>query len=256
MGEKEPIMKKQTSTRIACYCGMVLIIAMAVGCGGGDNSNADNNVNADPLASLEGRDYSGVVDDQIIDDNVIVPNDSTLTLNRATVNGNVYVKSGSQFLATNSVINGNVQAFRADLIDLMQGTFVDGDVQGENTLSVLIRDVMVGGNIQIKEAESPMTTDTLLVEFSTVDGDVQAEKSSGRMKVAESHIGGNVQLVENYTGPYEVTGNQIDGDLQFFKNQGEGTITGNEVMGNLQSKENNPRPYINDNVVHGDLEDE
>ena len=49
---------------------------------------------------------------------------------------------------------------------------------------------------------------------------------------------------------------KVDGDLQFFKNQGPGTITGNYVDGNLQSKENNPRPTISGNTVKGDLEDE
>ncbi len=77
---------------------------------------------------------------------------------------------------------------------------------------------------------------------------MQAEKSRGRIRVIESDIGGNLQVVENYTGPYVLKYNWVEGDLQFFKNRGKGSIIGNHVLGNLQRKENQPRPVIRDNI--------
>jgi hypothetical protein len=69
-----------------------------------------------------------------------------------------------------------------------------------------------------------------------------------------NHVGGNLQFVENKTGPYEIKNNTIKGDLQFFKNKGSGVITENNVEGNLQSKENDPPPTISDNIVKGDID--
>jgi hypothetical protein len=94
----------------------------------------------------------------------------------------------------------------------------------------------------------------LLVQNTTVEGDVQAEKSTGRLRALGNKIGGNLQFVENKRGPYAIHNNRIDGDLQFFKNSGTSTIIKNRVGGNLQSKENAPRPKVRKNIVEGDLE--
>ncbi|HPR03655.1 MAG TPA: hypothetical protein PLP82_07105, partial [Deltaproteobacteria bacterium] len=113
---------------------------------------------------------------------------------------------------------------------------------------------MVGGNVQIKQANAPADVDALWVDSAAVEGDVQAEKSSGRLRVTGSRVGGNLQFVENSTGIYDIRDNRIDGDIQFFKNKGAATITDNSVKGNLQSKENSPSPTITRNTVDGDLE--
>jgi hypothetical protein len=96
--------------------------------------------------------------------------------------------------------------------------------------------------------------DALLVRNATVIGDVQAEKSRGRLRALGSRIGGNLQFVENRHGPYAIRNNQVREDLQFFKNYGTGAITENQVGGNLQSKENSPRPVVRTNTVGGNLE--
>lgn len=190
-----------------------------------------------------------------IDDNVEVPQDTTLTLDNTTIKGNVYVRSGATLYANSARIIGNVQAYNAFLVDLRGSTYVEEDVQGKATRSVIVLGgTRVGGNVQIEEAITPIDVDALVVEGATVDGDVQAQKSSGRLRVKASQIGGKLQFFENRTGLYEIMNNRIDGDLQFFKNQGAGTITGNSVGGNLQSKENSPPPTIEGNTVGGNLE--
>lgn len=114
--------------------------------------------------------------------------------------------------------------------------------------------MQVPGNITGKIIGAITIDDDLVVDSARVMGDIQAEKSSGRLQVKKSDIGGNLQFVENYTGPYTITDNFIDVDLQFFKNIGKGTITGNRVGGNLQSKENSPQPTILNNAVEGENE--
>lgn len=201
---------------------------------------------------------SGRVGPITIDDTVEIPRNARATLNGTVIKGNVLVRSGATLISNGAQIEGNVQAFGAHLVDLRPGTKVDGDVQGQGTRSIIVRgenkNTFVGGNIQLTEASAASTEDALSVESSRVDGDLQAEKSSGRLRALGNQIGGNLQFVENTTGTYEIKDNNIDGDLQFFKNQGSGEITYNVVGGNLQSKENDPPPLVANNTVKGDTE--
>lgn len=247
--KKETLMKQLTIIKTGAVVVISFFILLSMGCDSGSNGTRSNADNAPGIA------MSGITGPETIDDNVVVPRNTITTFNGTTVKGNVTVQKDAQFFANGARIEGNVQAYGADLVDLNQETFIDGDVQGEKTRSVIVRDgTLVGGNVQITEAAAPDNEDSLLVENATVNGDVQAEKSSGRIRTFNSLVFGNLQFVENKTGPYEITGNDIDGDLQFFKNQGAGVITGNQVGGNLQSKENNPQPTISGNSIDGDLE--
>lgn len=263
-------MRKLVLSQIAMSGGIVFLFVILIGCGGG-GGGSDTAISTstqapisfpDTLSDTFVFDAGSVFDEEAlgnieIDDNVEVPPETTLTLNGTTIKGNVYVNRGAQLIANDARVIGNIQAYRSYLVDLRIGTFIDGDVQGKYVRSVLVSSgVLVGGNVQIVQAITTMDVDALWVESAIVDGDVQAEKSGGRLRVNETQVGGNVQFIENLTGPYEIRDNIIDGDLQFFKNQGLGTITGNYVEGNLQSKENNPRPTISGNTVKGDLEDE
>jgi cytoskeletal protein CcmA (bactofilin family) len=179
-----------------------------------------------------------------IDDNVIIPQNSTVTLNGTTIRGNVFVRSGARLFTYAAIIEGNVQATGSFVVDLRNQSKVGGDVQGYRTRTVRVREgTAVDGNVQIKEARASIDVDALQVNFASVDGDVQAEKSSGRFRVRDSYIGGNLQFIENTTGPYVANNNDIAGDLQHFKNRGKATATNNDVGGNLQVEENFLGPY-------------
>jgi hypothetical protein len=204
---------------------------------------------------------SGTIGNITIDDTVEIRRNTSATLNGTVIKGNVLVRSGATLISNGAKIDGNVQAFGAYLVDLRPETKVDGDVQGEGTRFIIVRGVsrknkntVVGGNVQLTEASAAATEDALRVEFSQVDGDLQVEKSPGRLRALGNQIGGNLQFVENKTGTYEIENNSIGGDLQFFKNRGSGQITGNTVEGNLQSKENAPAPVVVGNTVRGDTE--
>ena len=242
-------MKHLTIVKTAAVVVISFFVLLSMGCDSGSSGTGNHADNAPGMAMSE------VMGPETIDDNVVVLPNTITTFNGTTVKGNVTVMQNAQFFANGASIEGNVQAHGAYLVDLGQQTFIDGDVQGDKTRSVIVRGgTVVGGNVQISKAVAPADVDALLVNNAEVGGDVQAEKSSGRLRVKSSLVFGNLQFEENKTGPYEVTGNVIDGDLQFFKNQGAGTITGNQVGSNLQSKENNPQPTIFGNIVEGALE--
>ena len=197
----------------------------------------------------------GTVGPRTIDDNVVIPRNTTVVLNRTVIKGNIRVLAGARLHAFGITVNGNVQATGATLVDLKAASVIDGDVQGERTRMILVRNrTRVGGNVQLTEGRGVGNSDVLLVQGAVIGGDLQAEKSTGRLRAILNSIGGNLQFVENARGPYVIAGNQVEGDLQFFKNSGNGSITSNTVRGNLQSKENNPRPLVRDNLVEGDLE--
>ena len=255
----EANMKQKEIIGLTASWAVILVFALTAGCGGG--SGGSGSVSQPTAIEVDGPNFipTGVdiVDPMdsmptTIDDNVVVPPNATATLEGTVVEGNVFVLEGAVLYADGAVIKGNVQAYGASLVDLAD-TVVEGDVQGNRTVSVVVREnSTVGGNVQIWDANAPDGVDALRVDASTVRGNVQAEKSRGRLAVTMTIIEGNLQFVENYTGPYVITDNTISGDLQFFKNWGEGTITGNYVGGNLQSKENDPWPMIENNTVEGD----
>lgn len=196
----------------------------------------------------------GNVGPRIIDDNVAIARNSSCTLNGTVIKGNVRVLGGARLTAFGAKVDGNVQAFGSKLVELKQRTEVKGDVQGEETRTLVVRGSTVGGNIQLKEGAAIGSAATLLVQNTTIGGDLQAEKSTGRLNAFGNRIDGNLQFVENKRGPYAIKTNRIKGDLQFFKNRGSAIIVRNRVGGNLQSKENGPRPAVRKNLVEGDTE--
>jgi len=204
-------MKHLTIVKTAAIVVISFFVLLSMGCDSGSSGTGNHADNAPSMA------MSGFINSETIDDDVVVPQNTSTTFNGTTVKGNVTMMKNARFFANGASIEGNVQAYDAYIVDLGQHTFIDGDVQAEKTRSVIVRDgTVVGGNVQITEATAPEDVDALLVNNAEVIGDVQAEKSSGRLRVINSLVFGNLQFEENKTGPYEITGNDIDKDLQFF----------------------------------------
>lgn len=206
------------------------------------------------LASAEVT-LRGNVGKRVIDDDVVIAQNTKAVLNGTVIKGNVRVLAGAKLVAKRARIDGDVQSFKALKVELRRGTRVDGDFQGEGTRTMILKEnSKVEGNVQTKESSAAERVTALQVLNATVDGDVQAEKGSGRYAIIGSTVDGNIQVVENQTGLYQIRRNRVAGDLQYFKNRGAGTITGNWVDGNLQSKENSPAPKVSGNRVEGDTE--
>jgi hypothetical protein len=194
----------------------------------------------------------GTIDRRVINDTVEIRPGTSCVLNGTIIVGNLLVRRGARLVANQATIYGNVQAEGAALVQLNDRTRVGGDVQGKKTRAVIVRsDSRVGGHILIQEATAPARVNALLVQRVVVAGDIQIEKSSGKIRVIGNTIGGDLQIVENLTGAYSAVNNRMQGDLQFFKNNGRGVINGNRVGGNLQSKENSPAPVVRRNLVRG-----
>lgn len=197
----------------------------------------------------------GTIEGRVIEDNAVIPAGASTILTNTVIKGNLLVRGNARVVSAGSTIEGNVQSDRSALIDIGQSTLVKGNVQALRTRSVFLRTgTTVEGSVQIVESTAPANVHALLVQDTTIKGDLQAEKSSGQIRAIDNDIDGNLQFTENRTGEYAITDNEIKGDLQFSKNKGTGPITGNQVAGNLQSNENTPAPTVSGNVVSGNLE--
>jgi uncharacterized protein with beta-barrel porin domain len=96
---------------------------------------------------------------------------------------------------------------------------------------------------------------TLIATNVRVVGNVQAEDHKRVvLNGTTTRVGGSVQLVQG--GSALVSRTKVNGDVQFFENDGAIVVSNNRIGGNLQCKENDPDPTGGGNVVKGNAEDQ
>lgn len=166
-------------------------------------------------------------------DNLLVPQNATCTLNGTYVEGTIKVQDGASLFATGVTVIGNIQAEDALLVEVMGASSVNGNIQADGTdLVTVLEGTSVGGSIQLKSGGMAR------VDSVKVNGDILFDSNKAEVSATRSEfnlVGGNVQIFQN-TGPINIVGNVIDG--------------------NLQCKENVPAPTGEDNIVHGNAEDQ
>ena len=147
-------------------------------------------------------------------DNVFVPAGAICTLRGVTVTGNVEVEGAlvarDSGAGTPTTIDGNVQGDPAQIVQIIEGTVVEGSVQIKGT------------------ASPPFVGNFNVLCGSTIRGDLQFE-DNGRFIL----IGAG--LCAGFGG-----GSTVDGNVQIEKNTGGATIAGNTIGGDLQCKDNMP----------------
>lgn len=144
------------------------------------------------------------------------------------------------------VVDGNVLVASACELD---GTTVKGNVLLYEGGHLTASSVTVVGNLQATNAFE------LDVSDSEIDGDIQLDGLVGSAGVANTTVGGSVQLKDNRF-PLIIESNRVGSDVQAFNNVGGIDISSNEIDGNLQCKENTPPPTGSNNTVHGNAEDQ
>ena len=121
------------------------------------------------------------------EDNIVVPDGASCTLDQTRAEGNVIVGTGATLVAT--------------------GIDVDGNIQAEGAADVRVANATVGGNIQIEQGGAATVTGT------TIDGDLQVVQQSGPVELRDNTIGGNLQCDGNTVAPTG-GGNQVEGDAE------------------------------------------
>lgn len=144
-------------------------------------------------------------------------------------------------------VDGNVLIAAPCRLD---GTIVKGNVHIYAGGSLVARGADIDGNIQAE------TADFVDVADSRVGGSVQLDDLVGdRSVVTASTVDGSIQLKGNRSR-LEIVDNVVGADVQGFSNTGGLLIADNRIDGNLQCKENEPAPVGGNNDVSGNKEDQ
>jgi hypothetical protein len=114
----------------------------------------------------------------------------------------------------------------------------------EANATLAANDVLVIGDVQGSAARN-----VLVLADSRIGGSVQIQ-SGGGGAVENSRVGNNVQYDRN-RAPVRLLQSRVDGNAQVTRNTGGVEINGNTIAGNLQCSENNPPPTGAGNIVGG-----
>jgi hypothetical protein len=220
-------------------------------------------------------------------DNIIVLSGTECILEGAQVRGNALAQPASGlFVGPGSRIGGNVEAKEDAATGSFEAT-IGGNYKCDNCFFEDVDATFVGGNVEIVGADDGdfITASTIrgnveivgslagnfafVIAENAIGGNVKFEKNVGPTAIVENTIAGNLQIFENNVAgafcppPPEppppggcpvfqnglVVANEVDGNLQFFKNRGPSEILGNTIAQNLQCKENVPPPVSAGNVA-------
>jgi hypothetical protein len=191
-------------------------------------------------------------------DNIVAPPGTTCAFRDVIVKGNVKALEDSRLGIDFSTVQGNIEADKADAV-------------------AVARETVVLGNIQIKEGGPDTGTAgggpvTVEVCGSTLpNGNIQVEKMTGDIRIGtggphgfscgtgNTLEKGNIMVQENNieaipgqpSQGLSIEGNAVAGNLQVFKNTGDGPITieGNTVRESLQCKENTNPIFADGNTA-------
>jgi hypothetical protein len=179
-----------------------------------------------------------------INDNVVVPANTSCALNGVTVNGNLTVEAGASVTSSGSTINGNVSATNARNV-LFLGSRVNGNV----TITGL-----TGGG-----CTSGLGSDTIagnVTYSSSASGSGFFEIGGGTCGGTDfaSTIRGNVSITDNRGAVYlngdgAGGGNSIGGNVSVANNTGGGIINYNRISGNCTN--NVPAYLATGNMISG-----
>jgi hypothetical protein len=228
---------------------------------------------ADPMAEPE-------VLGPVVVDNVIVPSGTLCVLAGTQVLGNVLAEPASGLFLDGTNVRGSVEVKEDALTGAFEST-IGGSYKCDNCFFEDVIDSTVGGNVDITGAddgdfiinseiagnvhieESSAGAFAFVVEDNTIGGDLKFEKNSGPTGISRNTILGDLQIFENnvagaFCPPPPPPGeepplcpvlenghfneNQVDGDMQIFKNEGSSEVLNNMIRENLQCFENSPAP--------------
>lgn len=174
-----------------------------------DDNDYDDDFGENNDYTYLGDDYecSGTLESVMVDD-LIVPMNSTCTLQGVQVKGNISVYEGAVLYAYAVDVGGNLQAEYAENVEISQGSYVGGNIQFVEGGALSVSSVTVMGNIEVEESYGPVD-----ITNSTIHGDVQLGENSGGITVNNNMIYSDLECEDNYPEP-SLSGNTVHGDRE------------------------------------------
>jgi hypothetical protein len=193
----------------------------------------------------------------VVVDNVIVPRGTVCVLERTQVRGNVLAKPSSELEMFGADVRGNVEVTEDARASDLAST-IGGNYKCDHCDSMFVEGLTVGGSMQIVGANISPAGEGLKVAESLIGGNVEIVASSvgggaggGSFVIFENAIGGSLKFEKNAGGA--VFNNTIAGELQIFENM-RVDLLGNAVDGNLQVFKNRGPTEITGNAVDGNMQ--
>jgi hypothetical protein len=131
----------------------------------------------------------------------------------------------------------------------LNATQVKGTVKVERDATLYARSVQVTGSLQAENAHQ-----VSVMANSTIGGNLQI-RQGGTATIHRAKVAGDIQFDSN-GGALNVLDNKVGGNLQVFHNRGGVRLAYNTIRGNLQCTQNVPAPTGSDNQAQGSKEDQ
>lgn len=138
-------------------------------------------------STFSGGDCAVIVGAAQIDNDIVVQEGNTCTLQGTRVNGNVVIAAGGALVTEQARIDGNVE--------------------GNGHASVTMTGGSVDGNVQLTGGADAS------VESIVIDGNLEAVGGTASQTFTRNVVGGNLVCHGNNPGPVG-SGNQVDGDKE------------------------------------------
>lgn len=144
-----------------------------------------------------------------IDDTLRVPDGASCTLSGTVVQGNVLIGEQASLTATDITVDGNVQDDNgnAGTVRIIDST-VEGSIQLEQGTSVTVRNTAIDSDLQWES-----NCGALRAESNTIGGNLQANQNSGGLVITGNTIDGNLQCQSNNPAPTG-SGNVVHGSAE------------------------------------------
>ena len=144
--------------------------------------------------------------EDIVVDDLIVPQNTTCTLNGTRVEGNITVEEDASLIAYGVSVSGNIQANKASQIEIHPDSYVGGNIQIAESHSLLVASTNIGGNL-----EADYNTGELIFSGNAIEGNLQIFNNMGGVSIQNNIIQGNIECEENDPQP-NYSGNMVYGD--------------------------------------------
>ncbi|MBV8092337.1 MAG: hypothetical protein JO110_03705 [Acetobacteraceae bacterium] len=213
---------------------------------------------AAPGARAQNKSCSTTMTGSVVHGNLVVPPNSTCTLNSTTVDGNVAVGSGATLQVNDGVtIGGNIDTGACHLVTLTgNAIFVGGNVSirecsgpngyraGSGFIIGTSPSLQIAGNFVCQNNDSPC-----VISGGRIGGNAWFVNMSGGAQVLGAEIGGNLLVSDNGTATAGgstqaavVTNSTVYGNVKVFNNSGPSAqvVGGNVIYGNLFCQDNTP----------------
>jgi hypothetical protein len=183
----------------------------------------------------------GTLEGPVVTD-VTVPRGAECRLDEISVRGKIHALPGGALELRGVWVGGSILAADAREIRILRETLVEEGVVVRRGAIVLLEASTVSGNLRVEGAGT-----RLMVLGSRVDGEVHARDTDGTF-LLDTRVAGRATLEEN-RGPIWLERNDLRGNVFVLANVGGVDLRSNRIAGRLYCQGNDPGPRGLENTV-------